>query len=101
MLVGRSCNSWLSAALPGLFLAGCIWHSAADYVERGNQFLAKGNAAEAALNYRKAIQKNPNFGEAYYRLGSLFVRQRSVGEALTAFETAARLMPAARISGSR
>ena len=38
------------------------------YLAKGNQFFGAGKNEEAILNYRKAIQKDARFGEAYYRL---------------------------------
>ncbi len=38
-------------------------------VDNGNKFYAKGKYREAALMYRRALQKDLKFGEAYYRLG--------------------------------
>src|SRR5580704_12367494 len=40
-----------------------------SYVAKGNAFFSADKYEEASLNYRKAIQKDPTFGEAYYRLG--------------------------------
>ena len=51
-----------------LLIGGC--RSANNYVEKGNALFAIGNFAETSLNYRKALQKDPKYGEAYYRLGS-------------------------------
>lgn len=51
-----------------LVLTACS-RSAAEHVALGNQLVAKGEHSEAILNYRKAIQQNPSFGEAHYRLG--------------------------------
>jgi tetratricopeptide (TPR) repeat protein len=79
-----------------LFLDGCGWRSPSNYVDKGNRLLALGKAAEASLNYRRAIQKDANFGEAYYRLGLALIRLERPAEALPAFERAARLMPARR-----
>ena len=48
-------------------LTGCT-RSAEEYVERGNALFEEGQYAEAELNYRKALQKQPDLGEAHYRL---------------------------------
>jgi tetratricopeptide (TPR) repeat protein len=86
---------WLT--IPAFFfLEACGARSPGSYVDKGNQLLAEGKAADASLNYRRAIQKDPNFGEAYYRLGLALIRLERPVEALPAFERAARLMPARR-----
>lgn len=72
---------------------GCS-RSAAYYVDRGNRFFAQGKLADAAIEYRKALQKDRTFGEAYYRLGITELRQ---GDALGAFRDlsqAVRFAPA-------
>jgi len=74
-----------------LLLSGC--RNANNYLERGNAAFARGQFEEASLNYRKAIQKDPSFGEAYYRAALAELKQNKVAEALQDFEQAVRLMP--------
>lgn len=50
-----------------LLVSGCT--SKQSYVDRGNRLLEAGKYADASIQYRKAIQKDPQFGEAHYRLG--------------------------------
>jgi len=38
------------------------------YLENGNRYFSKAKYKEASIMYRNAIQKDPKFGEAYYRL---------------------------------
>src|ERR1700744_4453769 len=91
-------NAW-SAILLGicctlacLFLASC-GKSAAQYIDRGNQLYASGQYSDATINYRNALKKSPNSGEAYYRLGLALLKQNQVGEAYQAFNHAASLDP--------
>lgn len=56
--------------------------SAQSYVERGNEFYDKGKYDDASINYRKAFQKDPRYGEAYFRLGRTAVK---TGDARTAY----------------
>jgi tetratricopeptide (TPR) repeat protein len=72
-------------------LAGC--HSATSYLDKGNASFARGEFADASLNYRKAIQKNADFGEAYYRAGLSEMKQNKAVEALEDLQQAVRLMP--------
>ncbi|MGA2882848.1 MAG: tetratricopeptide repeat protein [Bryobacteraceae bacterium] len=74
-----------------VFLAGC--RSAQSYLEKGNAMFAQGHFAEANLNYRKALQKDPNFGEAYYRAGLAELKDNKVAQALQDLQRAVRLMP--------
>lgn len=74
-----------------LLLAGC--RSANSYLEKGNAAFARAQFAEASLNYRKAIQKDPTFGPAYYRAGLSELKQNRVADALHDYQEAVRLMP--------
>ena len=79
-------------ALACLVVVGC-GKSTAQYIDRGNQLYASGQYNDAALNYRNAIKKSPNSGEAYYRLGLALVKQNQIGEAYQAFNHAVQLSP--------
>jgi tetratricopeptide (TPR) repeat protein len=74
-----------------VLLAGC--RTASSYIERGNSLYAKGDFAEASLNYRKATQKDPNSGEAYYRLGRSELKENKYPEAFRDLMQAVRIMP--------
>ncbi len=63
-------------------------------MQKGVQFLEHGQYADADLNFRKAIQKDPNYGQAYYRLGLLELQQNHTPEAFTALSRAVDLLPA-------
>lgn len=82
----------LAIATPLLIiLAGC--HSATSYLDKGNAAFARGQFNDASLNYRKAIQKKSDFGEAYYRAGLSEMKQNKAAEALQDLQQAVRLMP--------
>jgi tetratricopeptide (TPR) repeat protein len=51
-----------------LLVIGSSCNRPSRYLERGNKFFDADKYQDAVLNYRKAIQKDPRFGEAYYRL---------------------------------
>src|SRR6266851_10136775 len=78
--------------IPILLLAACN-RSPQDYLSRGNRFFAEKNYAEAQLNYSKAIQKSPQLGEAYYRLGLTLVKQDQGVPAYQALHKAIQLLP--------
>jgi tetratricopeptide (TPR) repeat protein len=75
-----------------LGLAGC--RSAYNYFEKGNSAVAHGKFEEATLDYHAAIQKDPSFGDAYYRAGLAELKQNKVAKALEDLESAVRLLPA-------
>lgn len=81
------------------FLLGC-GHSAKSYLDKGNTFFDKGEFAEAALNYRNAVRKEPSNGDAFYRLGLSELRQNKAGEAFQHLNEAVRLMPQNRAAKS-
>jgi tetratricopeptide (TPR) repeat protein len=62
------------------------------YVEKGNVLFQQGKYEAAAINYRKAIQKDPNYGEAFYRLGLNEAQQGDPGEAYNALFRANQLL---------
>jgi tetratricopeptide (TPR) repeat protein len=82
----------LAAASLGM-LASCS-RSAQYYVESGNKKFTERKFDDAALDYKKAIQKQPNLGEAYYRLGLLELERNNGVPAYEALQRAAELMPA-------
>lgn len=69
------------------------WLSKESLVARGNEFYSKGLYEEASIQYKKAIQKDPRYGEAHYRLGLALLKQNDPGAAYASFEEALRLMP--------
>jgi cytochrome c-type biogenesis protein CcmH/NrfG len=63
------------------------------YLIKGNQFFDHQKYAEASLNYRKAIQANPNFGLAYYRMALAEAKLNHADRSFEALTNAVRLMP--------
>ena len=75
---------------------GCGWNpfgTREEYVRRGRQFVEQGKYDDAALQFRKALQKDNKYGEAYLRLGQLLERQNKTAEAFFALSRAVELMP--------
>jgi tetratricopeptide (TPR) repeat protein len=94
--VSSYCPTASSLAVCGSLLLsfvviGC--RSADSYLEKGNSAFAIGQFADATLNYRAAIQKKADFGEAYYRAGLSEMKQNRAAEALQDLQQAVRLMP--------
>jgi tetratricopeptide (TPR) repeat protein len=59
----------LSIFVASMALSSSCGVSKQAYLAKGNALFAEGKYEDASLNYRKAIQKDASFGEAYYRLG--------------------------------
>ncbi|MEG4282784.1 tetratricopeptide repeat protein [Microcoleus sp. A006_D1] len=64
-----------------------------DYFQEGINLAAQQNTASAESAFRRAIQIDPNFAEAYANLGSLLANQNKLAEAIPNFQTAIRLKP--------
>ena len=64
-----------------------------EYFQQGLNFAAQQNTASAEAAFRRAIQIDPNFAEAYANLGSVLANQNKLAEAVPYFETAIRLKP--------
>lgn len=75
-----------------VFLVGC-GKSPQKYVDAGNRFLQAHKLADASINFRNAVQKDPNFGEAYFGLGKVFLEQGKAREAHAALSRAVDLLP--------
>ncbi len=71
--------------------AGCS--TAEGYLGRGNRLFEAGKYEDAEIQYRKALQKNPNFGEAYYGIGLVKIEQHKGTEAYQPLFRAVQLLP--------
>src|SRR6266567_3195381 len=63
------------------------------YLENGNKFFEKAKYKEASIMYRRALQKDLRFGEAYYRLALADLKLSSYGDAYKTLVRAVDLQP--------
>src|SRR5579862_6998934 len=63
------------------------------YLENGNKFFAKGKYKEASIMYRRSLQRNLRFGEAYYRLALTDLKLSAYGDAAGMLRRAVELQP--------
>ncbi len=82
----------VSCLLACLCLIAC-GKTADEYIARGNKLFTAGKYADATLNYRNALKKSPDSGEAYYRLGLVLLKQGQGGDAYRSFAHAVTLSP--------
>ncbi len=78
------------------FIASCNRDprvQAQRYVENGNKFYEKGKFKEASIMYRRALQKDLRFGEAYYRLALTDLKLAAYGDAVRALRRSVELQP--------
>ncbi len=61
--------------------------------ERGVKLYKEGDLTSAETAFRKAIELDSEFAEAYANLGSLLANQNNLPEAISQFENAVRLRP--------
>jgi tetratricopeptide (TPR) repeat protein len=70
-------------------------------VASGNKYFQTGRYKEASILYRRALQLDPKYGEAYYRLGLVQAMLQQYAEAARSFERATSLDPANEDAGAR
>ena len=77
-----------------LALAGCTSESAPDLVARGIEMRKQGKAAEAGLLFRRAIQIDKRFPDAYRQMAEWALEQNEAAAARQALIRAVELIPA-------
>ena len=90
-----ACRNWV-VILALVSAPGCGWNpfgTREEYLRRGRQFVEQGKYDDAALQFRKALQKDDKYGEAYLRFGQLLERQGKTAAAFSALARAVDLMP--------
>ena len=76
------------------WLAACSSRtSTSNYLANGNDHFAQNRYNEALSMYRKAIEKDPMSGEAYYRAGLAAMKLGKLDEAVHHLERAVGLLP--------
>jgi tetratricopeptide (TPR) repeat protein len=63
------------------------------YLANGNKFFDKNKYKEASIMYRRALQRDLRFGEAYYRLGLTDIKLGSFSDAVRMLRRAVELQP--------
>ena len=63
------------------------------YMDNGNKYFDRGKYKEASIMYRRALQKDMRFGDAWYRLGLTNLKLGLYGEARRDFSRATELAP--------
>jgi tetratricopeptide (TPR) repeat protein len=74
------------------FAASC-GHDSDYYLTKADGLAKRGECAEAVLNYRNAIQRDPALGAAYYGLGVCQFKLGSIEESAQTLFHAVELMP--------
>src|SRR5690606_23821655 len=85
-----------AAILAATLLGACSTdpeYAKREYLESGNRYAAEGKYREAVVQYRNAIQQDPRFGEARYKLADAYAQLGDLQGAYREYVRAADLMP--------
>jgi tetratricopeptide (TPR) repeat protein len=86
---------FLALALAAITLVSCNRdpnYLKQKYLESGNKYFDAGRFKEAALMYRRAIEKDRKFGEGYYKLALADLKAGQPGAAIPALQRAVELL---------
>ncbi len=89
-------NLLLAVLLCGVVLAGCSRNPNVrkqKYYNSGMEYLKKGRANEAAIQFRNALKVDPRFAEAATSLGEIQLQQRDARGAYALFQQAVKSNP--------
>ncbi len=67
--------------------------SASDHVNQGHEYFQEGKYDEAAAEFQKAIELDPENANAHRNMGSVYSRQDKLEEAVAAYEKAIEIDP--------
>jgi tetratricopeptide (TPR) repeat protein len=70
-------------------LVGC--GKATNHVEVGQALLEQGKIEDAAIEFKKAIKRNPNSAEAHFGLGNTYVEKKELEDAALHYREAIKL----------
>ncbi len=90
--VPRNAEERVKRALPfsGTYYGGS---SQRNHFTYGVAFFQRGYLDQAVVSFRLAIQDNPEYADAYYNLGTLYMKKEMRAEARQSFERALQLRP--------
>ncbi len=64
------------------------------FLDSGNRYFEKGQFAEAVVEFSSAIQVDPNFAAAHFRLGESYLKEQRFADAFRELQRAVELDPA-------
>ena len=82
--------------LVGVFATGCSRDPNVrkqKFLEQGNRDFDKGKYPEALISYSRAIQIDPRFAEAHYKLAQCYLKQGSWAQAFQELNRTVDLQP--------
>ena len=87
---------YATLVITALALAGCHrdpQYLKQEYLKRGNDFFKAGKLHEADIYYRKSIEQDRKFGEAYYRLALAYLKEGSALNAVRPLRISLEQLP--------
>lgn len=63
------------------------------YFQKGHRFYLDSKPAQAEIEFKKALELNPNLPEAYYYLGSIYFKQERYAQSIAQCRQALKLNP--------
>jgi len=63
------------------------------YLDLGNKYFDRGRYKDAGIMYKRALEKDRRYGEAYYKLGMASLKLMQLSPAVNSFRRAAELLP--------
>jgi putative PEP-CTERM system TPR-repeat lipoprotein len=82
----------LSGVTLALLVIGCS-KRADEHLAAGNRYFEAKQFAEAIVEYRSAVQKDPGLGQAHFRLADAYIQVKDPDRAAVEYVKAAQLMP--------
>jgi tetratricopeptide (TPR) repeat protein len=92
-LLGAGTRNSAMLALALIGLTSCGGGNPKAYIDRGNRFFDARKFDDAALQYRRALQKDSNSGDAWYRLALVELERGNPVDAYQELQRAVALMP--------
>ncbi len=87
---------YLAIVVAALTLASCSNDPnvvKAKYLDIGNKYFDRGKYKEASIYYRKALAKDPKYGEGYYHFSLTLMKQGQLSNAVGSLRRAVELLP--------
>ena len=95
-MFARMDSRWLCLAAGCILLTGCSRDPQAQkqkYLDKGHSYFVAEKYREAVIEYRNAIQIDPNLADAHYQLAECYLKQENWGGAYEELGRTVALQP--------
>ncbi len=73
--------------------SGCQKDTAEEHVKKGSAYLEQSQVSESIVEFRRALQIDPQLGDAHLKLADAYVRANDTNNAIKEYVRAADLLP--------